>query len=82
MALCSLSTGRMFTPLRFAASVTASPAMTRISLLATARCMPALDGGEGRSESGGADDGDEDHVGVGRAAEEDDVLHAEMARQG
>ena len=41
MALCSLSTGRMAT-LCFAASrVTSSPAMTRISLLATAMSLPA-----------------------------------------
>ena len=41
MALCSLSTGRTSTPRRRAAAMTASPAMTRISLLATARCLPA-----------------------------------------
>ncbi len=41
MALCSLSTGRTFTPFRRAAFITASPAMTRISLLATAMSFPA-----------------------------------------
>ena len=41
MALCSLSTGRTCTPLWRAASMIVSPAMTRISLLATAMSLPA-----------------------------------------
>ena len=40
MALCSLSTGRTRRPDRFAVAMTSSPAMTRISLLATARSLP------------------------------------------
>ena len=41
IALCSLSTGKTFTPFFAAALITSSPAMTRISLLATARSLPA-----------------------------------------
>ena len=41
MALCSLSTGRILTPFSAAAVITISPAITRISLLATARSFPA-----------------------------------------
>ena len=41
IALCSLSTGKTRTPRRLAASITTSPAMTRISLLATAMSLPA-----------------------------------------
>ncbi len=41
MALCSLSTGRTTTPRRRAASITMPPAMTRISLLASAIVLPA-----------------------------------------
>ena len=40
-AQCSLSTGRISTPWRFAAAMTISPAMTRISLLASAMVLPA-----------------------------------------
>jgi hypothetical protein len=36
----------------------------------------ALDGRKGRCESGGADDGDEDHVGVGFVHEIDEPLRA------
>ena len=39
-ALCSLSTGRTLPPIRLAVAITCSPAMTRISLLATARSLP------------------------------------------
>src|SRR6266699_1056067 len=41
MALCSLSTGSTCTPLSRALRITISPAITRISLLATARSLPA-----------------------------------------
>ena len=41
MALCSLSTGSTCTPARRAFSMTICPAMTRISLLAMARSLPA-----------------------------------------
>ena len=40
MALCSLSTGRTRRPHRAAVATTSSPAITRISLLATARSFP------------------------------------------
>ena len=65
MALCSLSTGRTFTPLRRAAPITASPAMTRISLLATAMSLPASIAASAGREPAGADDGDQDHVRLG-----------------
>src|SRR5207245_7704831 len=42
MALCSESTGKTFTFLSPASLITISPAITRISLLATARSFPAL----------------------------------------
>ena len=41
MALCSLSTGRIGTPLRRAASITRPPAITSTSLLASAMVLPA-----------------------------------------
>ena len=41
IALCSLSTGKTCTPLSRASRMTISPAITRISLLATARSFPA-----------------------------------------
>ena len=41
MALCSLSTGRIATPRRCAASVTSAPAITSTSLLASAIVLPA-----------------------------------------
>ena len=41
IALCSLSTGSTCTPFLRAAVITASPAITRISLLATAMSLPA-----------------------------------------
>ena len=41
MALCSLSTGRIATPWRCAASVISAPAMTSTSLFASAMVLPA-----------------------------------------
>ena len=41
MALCSLSTGSSRPPRRAASSVTRAPAMTSVSLLATATVLPA-----------------------------------------
>ena len=68
MALCSLSTGSTCTPLARAAVMTASPAMTRISLLATAMSLPALDRRQRRAQSAGADDGDEHDVRLAASA--------------
>ena len=42
MALCSESTGKTCTLFSRASRITISPAMTKISLLATARSLPAL----------------------------------------
>ncbi len=42
MALCSLSTGRMFTLFFLASSITNPPAITRTSLFARAMSLPAL----------------------------------------
>ena len=76
IALCSLSTGRMAT-LCFAASrVTSSPAMTRISLLATASVFSGADGRERRGQSRRAHDGDEHHVGFGQGREFDQAFRA------
>ena len=42
MALCSLSTGRMNTPIFFASGIMICPAVTSVSLLASAMSFPAL----------------------------------------
>ena len=54
MALCSLSTGRMATPRRRAASTISAPAMTSTSLLASAIVLPASIAGEHGLEAGRA----------------------------
>ena len=41
MALCSLSSGKSVAPCRFAAAITAAPAQTSVSLLASAMTRPA-----------------------------------------
>ena len=57
MALCSLSTGTSLPPVRAASSVTRAPAMTRVSLLATATVLPRLQGGPRSFQPGRADNG-------------------------
>ena len=42
IALCSLSTGRIFTPYSLAIDITICPAVTKVSLLAKAISLPAL----------------------------------------
>ena len=42
MALCSLSTGRIDTPCSFASGMIICPAVTSVSLLASAICFPAV----------------------------------------
>ena len=42
MALCSLSTGRIFTPTSFASGMMMCPAVTRVSLFASAMSFPAF----------------------------------------
>ena len=76
MALCSLSTGRIATPRRRAASVTMPPAMTRISLLASAIVLPELDGGEDGLEAVGPGRGAQHEVGVGMRRDRDQSIPA------
>ena len=79
MALCSLSTGRMGTLCLAASRVTSSPAMTRISLLATAMSLPARMAASAGREARRADDGDEHHVGLGHGGEFDEAFGSAVA---
>ena len=62
--MCSESIGSSSAPARRAASITAAPAQTSVSLLASATVRPARDRGESRLEAGRADDRGDDQIGL------------------
>ena len=66
MAECSLSTARTRTPCSRASRMTISPAMTRISLEATAMSLPARMAASAGLQSGRADNGDQYNVRPGQ----------------
>ena len=77
MALCSLSTGSTVDAARAAPPPSPScPAMTRISLFASAMRLAGVDRREHGVEAGGAGRGEQHHVGVGMGRHRDQALGA------
>ena len=76
MALCSLSTGSTLTPRRRAASITSAPAITRISLFASAIVLPASIAASTASRRGGPRGGEQHHVHVGMGGDRHEAVAA------
>ena len=81
IALCSLSTGSTATPCRRAASITTAPAITRISLFASAIVLPAVDRGEHGVERRRARRGEQHDVRVGMRRDGDQPFGAAGRRR-